>query len=182
MAFETIINIIVFFWTLFKSWIFLFFAPFYKAEMFWIIIPIYLNWVFTEFYQEKRETDFGNAIANGVVALWIGLDWTRLLIDYLEDGVIFLNITTIFKFVISFGITIYGLFIIIEGIKTRRFVMFAGRIREVTYLLLMFTPIIYGIVDLTWRFFFAIILFFPLFYWIIEWIDRIVPDPITYYQ
>lgn len=181
MVWEFISGMISYIWWLFVDWLKIFFAPLSNFEMLWILIPIYLSWIFSEFFQEKHETDFGNAISNGVVALWVGFDWVRLLIHQTEAGIIFAyHPTTIFKFLIAFGITIYGIFIIAMGIKTRRFVMFAGRIREVTYLLLMFTPVIYGVINLSWRFALIVAVFFPVFYWIVEWIDRIVPDPRTY--
>ncbi len=175
-------TIFYFFWDLFISWIYLFIVPFLKWEMLWISVPIYLNWIFSEFFQEKHETDFGNAISNGVIALWISLDWTRLLVNQIQDGIIYLNSSTIFKLIIALGVGLYGGFIIISGMQTKRFVMFAGRIREVTYLLLMFTPIVYGYIELSWRFVLAIIIFFPLFYFLVEWLDEVIPDPMTYYQ
>jgi hypothetical protein len=74
----------------------------------------------------------------------------------------------------------YGVSIIILGIKAKKFVRFYGRIRETTYILIVFSPITYGIVDISWKFLFIIILFFPLFYYLIEVIDRFAPDPKIY--
>ena len=58
-------------------------APIIHKELLWIIVPVYLNWVLTEVYQEKKGTSYGNAIANGFVALWVGIDWARATIDIL---------------------------------------------------------------------------------------------------
>ena len=75
---------------------------------------------------------------------------------------------------------IYGFSIIIFGIKTKEFVHIYGRIREVTYVFVMFSPIMYGIIELNWKFLLAILLFFPVYYFFIEMIDRLTPNPKVY--
>jgi hypothetical protein len=167
-------------WHLFLTWISMFIAPTKNFETLWILIPIYLNWIFTEIYQEKRITSFGNAISNGVVVLWVGIDWMRYLVRAYEQTNVNTGFVFYSKIIISTMVLIYGLIIIIYGIKMRKFIHFIGRIREISYVLIMFTPIIYGVIEFNWYNIFTILLFFPIFYLIIEYINYKSPDPKTY--
>ena len=65
-----LIAILTYFWELLKTWFSLFAAPVYNLEMLWIIIPTYLNWIFADFFQEKKGTSLGNAISNAKVNLY----------------------------------------------------------------------------------------------------------------
>lgn len=166
-----------FLWSLFLAWGSLFIAPFKQPELLWIIVPIWLSWFFAEFFQEKKSTSFGNAISNGVIPFWVGIDWTRFLVNGLIDGTMKLSFSLFLKFFLCLVVFAYGLTIIIQGIRGKEFIRYFGRIREVTYVLVMFSPIIYGAITLSWKTLLAIILFFPLFYFIIELIDHLVPNP-----
>lgn len=163
-------------WELFLSWLELFIAPVDDIEIIWILAPIWISWFFTEFFQEKKGTHFGNAITNGAIPIWVAIDWTRYLVTGIEDGSITSGSHLIIKFVISGFILFYGLFVIVEGLKTKSFVHYAGRIRVITYILVMFTPIIYGVVEISWSFLISIFVFFPLFYFFVELLDKITPD------
>ena len=157
----------------------LFGAPLKQYEMLWIIIPVYINWIFTEFYQEKKGTSFGNAVTNGFVALWVGIDWLRTTVEIVSQKVI----KTTFlesKITVAALMGIYGVTIIVMGIKGKHTVKLIGRIREVTYLTVMLTPIFYGAVHPTWTVIISIVLFFPLFYGIVELVNYFLPNPKTY--
>src|SRR3989338_10437404 len=84
------------------------------------------------------------------------------------------------KIIVSLGVFAYGFYVIMLGIRTHKLVYFIGRIRWVTYLLVMFTPIVYNVIRMDFYTLLAIIVFFPLYYWIIEIFDRITPEPKTY--
>jgi len=171
-------SVLLWLWTTFKEWLSIFIAPLKDFNMLWIIIPIYLNWIFTDIYQEKKGTSLGNAISNGVVVLWVGIDWSRTVIN---QGILSAGWTMfLIKMAIALLAFAYGLIIIIEGIKVKNITHYIGRIREVTYFCLMFTPIFYGVVKPTFTMFIAIILFFPVFYGIVELIARVTPNPKTY--
>jgi len=181
MAFlETTGVILLPLWELLKNWLYIFIAPINKPEMFWIIIPIWVSWFFAEFFQEKKGTSFGNAISNGVIPLFVGIDWTRYLTNLVASHSVTINYVIWVKFFLCAAVIIYGFSVIIFGIKAKGFVHFYGRIREVTYVLIMFSPIIYGVVYLNWKFILGIFLFFPIYYYIIEMIDRITPTPKIY--
>ncbi len=148
--------------------------------MLWIILPIYFVWIFTEIYQEKKGTSLGNAISNGMVALWIGADWSRVTIRFLDAGEIALDWMFFAKVGGAVFFIMYGLVIIVSGIQVKKITKYIGRIREVSYLAIMFTPIIYGAVAPTVEAILAILVLFPIFYILIEVIDKYTPNPKTY--
>jgi hypothetical protein len=171
-------SVLSFLWESVKAGGSLWAAPFKNFNMLWIIIPVYLGWFFAEFYQEKRGTSLGNAISNGTVALWVGADWARTTFTLLKTGEISLNTYFFGKLLLAAFMVIYGLLIIIEGIETKGTVKFIGRIRVVTYFIVMMTPIFYDAVpngDYI-KAFVGIAIFFPIFYYFIELVDIITPD------
>jgi len=159
-------------------------APFTHArDMLWIIIPVYLNWVLTEIYQEKKGTSFGNAIANGFVALWVGVDWMRTTVDlFSAKGVKFAAALSKNFPKLGFAILmgLYGVFIIFMGMRGSKLAEYIGRVREVTYLTIMITPIFYGIVQPTLGVLLSIAAFFPLFYGMVELLLYMIPTPKIY--
>lgn len=173
------VDTLIYIWEIFLLWLSIFFAPLKNLNMLWILLPVGINWGFTEFYQEKKGTSLGNAITNGVVALLVAVDWLRTATNIFTENQIGFTILIAYIF-ISVLMGIYGLSIIIWGIKLKKRVRYIGRIREVTYLTLMFTPIIYGIIPISLKVVLAIIVFFPIFYLSVEIIDRILPNPKTY--
>lgn len=177
---SVILAVLTFIWGLFKDWVFLFVSPIKKPEMLWIIIPIWMSWFFAEFFQEKKGTSFGNAVSNGVIPAFVSIDWLRYLTGLVLAHKIKLDYAVYIKYALCLLVMVYGLSIIIFGIKAKQFVHFYGRVREVTYVLLMFSPIIYNAVELRWEFLLSIFLFFPIYYYMIEFIDRLVPTPKIY--
>lgn len=167
------IGIIIYFVNLFRDWLLIFLAPLKNSDMLWIIIPIYLGWFTAEFFQEKRGTSLGNAISNGVIPLWASADWMRTLLrsSLYHDALFY------FKVLLAAGMFAYGLYIIVSGIKAKEQTKFIGRIHVVTYVMIMLTPIFYGTIKVSFDSFLAMLLFSPLFYFIIEAIDVLVPDP-----
>ncbi len=159
------------------SWLNLFAAPFMDLNLLWAVIPVYLGWLFNEFYQEKIGTSFGNAITNGAVLIWIAIDWARTATGFIGTDVLGI---TLFKFVLCMIAVSAGIFIIVEGIHRKRIVKFIGRSRNVTYFLLVFTPIMYNVFELSLGILLVIVLFFPVYYLIVEIIDQVVPNPKIY--
>ena len=147
-------------------------APLKQPDMLWIIIPIYLNWIFTDYLQERKGTDFGNAITNGVVQLWVGIDWIRQIIKTAELSALFAAKVTICIFSM-----VWGLIIMVEGARAKKITHYIGRIREVSYFMIVATPIFYGVIAPDWITFAAILLFFPIFYGVGEAFDRLMPAP-----
>ncbi len=177
---EAIISIILVLWELFKEWLYIFVSPVNNLEMLWIIIPIWINWFFAEMFQEKEHTSFGNAITNGAVMAWVGIDWIRYLLRMISTEVIVFDVITRLKFIVAFAVAIFGIFIVIQGMKQKQYIRIIGRVRETTYFTVMISPIIYGVVSLTWVTIGTIILFSPLFYLIIELLNHYIPTPEAY--
>ena len=166
-----------FMWALFVIWTSILAAPIKHPNLLWILIPVWLAWFFGEFFQEKKSTNFGNAITNGVVPLWVGIDWVRFLVNRIINNGLSFSLLLVLKFAICLVVFLYGFIIIIQGIRANRFVYYFGRIRETTYAIVMFAPFIYGAIDLTWKVLLSMIVFFPIFYFVIELIDRYTPNP-----
>ena len=173
-----IISILLYFWGLLKTWGLLFAVPFANLEMLWIIIPTYLNWIFAEFFQEKRGTSLGNAISNATIVLWVAIDWSRTSTRFFMNGSIS-KIHLIGNIVTSVLVFLYGIWVVYEGVKGKNITHYIGRVRVVTYIILMISPLIYNAnVPLTSAVI-SIILFFPIFYLLIELFDRLLPDPVS---
>ena len=164
----------------FVDWLQLFVAPLKNLDMLWIIVPIWGVWLFSEFFQEKKGTSFGNAVSNGATMLFVGVDWTRYVIRQLSAGNLELGVKSVTLIVVAAAIILYGLTIIVLGIKANRLVRMIGRVRETTYFMVVFSPVIYGVENLSLRTAAVILAFFPVFYIIIEIIDRMLPTPRTF--
>ena len=160
----------------FTSWLWLFGAPIRDTNILWILVPIWVSWFFTEFFQEKRGTGFGNAITNGGVSIWVAIDWSRHLTNSLASGDIATDYTLYVKFALSAFVLVYGIVVIVKGLKRKKFASIGGRIRVITYILVMFTPIIYDTSQINLMNIVSILIYFPVFYFLLEIIERIVPD------
>ena len=167
--------VLAYIWELFKTWIYTFGVSFTNLEVVWIIIPIWLSWFFGEFFVEKKGTSFANAISNGIIPTWVGIDWIRHTTIQLTNS----SFTWIFvlKYFLAILAISYGVIVIVFGIKAKKFIRFIGRIRETSYVMLVFTPLIYDLIMPSGKYFLSIVLFFPLFYVVIELIDRFTPTP-----
>jgi len=175
---EWLVNIGIYFWDLFKLWITtIFVAPFKTVDMLWLLVPVWISWFFAEFFQEKLGTSMGNAITNAVVVAWGSIDCTRQTIRLMGEGVVTGIGNIIARFSLLSIIFIYGVAIIVLGWKGNKVIKYIGRIREVTYVFAMFVPVFYNEVPLTINHFIATLLFFPIFYFTIELIDRYTPNP-----
>ena len=176
----TISSLAGYLWLLFKTWIMLFISPVYptfEPDILWIIIPVWLNFIITEIYQEREGTNFGNAIQNGLVAAFVGLDWMRSMTRAITAGTASSGAVFHIKFGLSFLVFAYGVFVVYSGIKGKRITTRIGRIRGVTYVLAVFTPAVYDLVPLTRNFFLCAILFYPIFHVLVNLIDRRFPTP-----
>jgi hypothetical protein len=82
------------------------------------------------------------------------------------------------KIIISAVILIYAIIIIKESLAGRKIAHIIGRAREITFIAIMITPIIYNVVPLDWISILAIIIFVPMIYGIIEFVEfTILPPP-----
>jgi hypothetical protein len=151
-------------------WVDIILAPLRNLELLWIIVPIYMNWVLVEYLQRKKFS-LSTIISNGFVIMWVGLDWSKTL--YTEfmhnpDGF------PVFRLLLSVLVIIYGLFIVIEGLRGKNMARYLGRIRETSYFMLTLTPLYYGFFPFDVFTLLSILLFFPAVYFIVELIIRLV--------
>jgi hypothetical protein len=157
------------------TWLGLFAAPFFNESLLWIVIPVYLNWILAEFYSEKLGgVSFAGAITKGVVLIWVGIDWTRKTTDFLNSDVLGL---TLFKYFLCFVWVAFGIFMIYQGISRKKLVKFIGKSRNTTYLTLIFTPLLYNVAPLSLEVLLVVVLFFPIYYLVVEILSRITPKP-----
>ncbi|MFH0870258.1 MAG: hypothetical protein V1866_04345 [archaeon] len=152
-------------------------VPFQNLDMLWLLVPVWLAWFFAEFFQEKVSTSLGNAMSNAIIILWGSIDCSRQTIRLIGEHAIagFLNI--FLRFFIITVIFAYGLLIIMLGWKGNKVIKAIGRIREITYVFVIFVPVFYNASKLTLNHLVAAVLFFPIFYFVIELMDRYIPDP-----
>jgi hypothetical protein len=164
-------------WGLFVDWIStIFVLPFKNLDMLWLLVPVWIAWFFAEFFQEKRGTSMGNAISNAVIILWGSIDCARQTTYWIARHSHTI-IDSLFRYGLITLIFAYGSVIVWLGIKGNKLIQYIGRIREVTYIFVMFVPIFYGAIPFSWNHILGAILFFPLFYFIIEVFDRNTPNP-----
>lgn len=162
---------------LFKKWSSLIVAPVFHLEMLWIIIPIYINWFLGEYFQEKGGTKFGSAITNGFTLLWACLDWTRTLYTS-SVGVPKIEwLPFIGRLILSVLVGLYGFSVMYFAIKGKKLAQLIGRVRGVTYVLVCFTPIVYGVISVDLALIASIAFFFPFVYFVIEMVLRKLPSP-----
>ncbi|MBU0628132.1 MAG: hypothetical protein KKC75_03005 [Nanoarchaeota archaeon] len=172
------LSALLYVWDLFKIWITtIFVVPFRNPEMLWILVPVILGWFFAEFFQEKAGTSMGNAITNSIIVVWGSIDCTRQTVKLISGGILKSTGDIIARFSIIVSIMIYGISIIVLGLKGNKIIRYIGRVREVTYVFVMFVPVFYNAIPFSVNHIIASIVFFPLGYIIIEIIDRITPDP-----
>lgn len=170
--------IALFLWGLVKLWAHtIFVLPFENPDMLWLLVPVWLGWFFAEFFQEKKGTSLGNAISNAVIVLWGSIDCSRQTVNLIAEHAItgFWNISL--RFLIIALVFAYGVFIVVMGWKGRKIIKRIGRIREVTYVFAVFAPVFYNATPLNWQHLIAAVLFFPIFYFAIELIDKYTPNP-----
>ncbi|MBU0536435.1 MAG: hypothetical protein KKE20_05690 [Nanoarchaeota archaeon] len=171
-----IIVSLMFFWESFKLWLYnIFVTPFTNLQVLWILIPIYLGMILAELFQEKKGTSMGNAISNSVIVLWGGIDFMRVTINGMGSQAAQTSFWV--RILISIIIITYGIGIIVAGIKSSNIIKYTGRIREVSYFIIIFAPLYYAGAVLSFRYLFGALLFFALFYAVIEVLDKFLPDP-----
>ena len=105
------IESLIYIFELFKYWLeVIFVAPIKTLDMLWLLVPIWLGWFFTEFFQEKKGTGMGNAVTNSVIVIWAGIDAVRQTIRLSAQGLITGTFNIISRYIITFFLLLYGVF------------------------------------------------------------------------
>ena len=117
----------------------IFIKPFTDINVFWTLIPVYLNWILSEIFFEFERNNFQSAFSNGFAALWVGLDWFRVLgFPFNWD----------YRAIIAVFMTLYGLFIMIEAGRGKSIARYVGRVREMTFAVIFLTPVLHGLISI----------------------------------
>lgn len=114
----------------------IFIIPFTDVNVFWTLIPVYLNWFLCEVFFEFERHNFQSAFSNGFAALWVGMDWFRVLR---------FPFTLDLRALIAVFMTTYGLFIMIEAARGKSIAKYVGRVREVTFAVIFLTPVLHNL-------------------------------------
>lgn len=166
-----------------------FLGPASNLDVLYILVPVYINWLVNDYYQERRGTDLGNAAANGFTAIWVGIDWFRTMVP--RSGLVKLFTFSwyflAFKFLVAAIVIFYGITIMKYAVTGNKIATRIGRIREVSYVCIVFTPFVYDLIKTSTPSFFAflptfigILLFYPIFYYGAEYIlNNVLPAPAT---
>ncbi len=153
-----------------KLWLDIMKATIFNLDIIWITLPVYVNWFATEYFQEKKETSYGNAATNGVIAIWVALDWIRQMV--MNIGI---NYVKLFVAILNM---LYGFFIIREAIKQNPVAKHLGRVKDISYLQVALTPIMYDIIQWDLKAIISIFLFFPIVHFGTNiLIDKLLPNP-----
>lgn len=174
MAFQEVaIAAFFYLWNLFTYWLSIFFVfPLKNPEILWILIPVWINLIFTDFFQERHGASLGNAITNGAVQMWVGVDWLRYLWRTYKgiSGLLMLNVSICLLTLFT------GAVIVQQSLKHNKGVQSWGRIRVTSYLMIVFSPIVYGLAQPSFYYLFAVIVYSPIFYYVLEFIEYFVPE------
>jgi len=166
-----------------------FFGPASNLDVLYILVPVYINWLVNDYYQERRGTDLGNAAANGFTAIWVGIDWFRTMIPRVGNlaAFKFAWYFLVFKFLVASIVIFYGITIMKYAVTGNKIATRIGRIREVSYVCIVFTPFVYDLIKTSTPSlssflptFIGILLFYPLFYYGADYVlNNVLPAPAT---
>lgn len=112
MVLEILYNVSSYILYLLHIWIKILWTSISNTTIIWVTLPLYLTWIATEIFQEKKETSYGNAATNGVITSYVSLDWIRQM--YIKNiGFSFI------KLILAILLMIYGIYVVIVSIKKR---------------------------------------------------------------
>ena len=145
---------------------------FSQSDFLWIIVPIFFIGIITDKYQEEFGTSIGNAISNGALIIFTGFSWLQIITSRFD----FPPSITLSQSIFALLIIVYGFVIIASGFNTGRFAQVYGRIRVVTFMLIVFTMMVY--VPLLYNFITIVlyVLLFPFYYAFITELIKILPS------
>jgi hypothetical protein len=146
-------------------------SPATNILVMWSLIPVYINWFLNEVFFESEKHNFESAFTNGFAALWIGMDWLRVItVDFTEITLLF-----DFKVIVSVVMVAYGLLIMVEAARGRSIAKYIGRVREISLLIIFLTPVIYSLMDLTVEMVFGGLVIYLLFSVIAFLASKLIP-------
>ncbi len=145
-------------------------APVFSFEVLWTLIPVYIAWVISELTFRTSRNTFESAFSNGLSGLWVGLSWSRYLI---EQGIV---LESFIKTMLSVFMIFYGLSVMIEAAMARKAAKVWGNNREFSFLAILLTPFIYGLLEFNLVTLLAGITLFMLFCLLFIILRQVVPE------
>jgi len=155
--------------SIFQAFSTIFISTLTNVEIIWVTYPVYITWFAMEFLVERKELRYSHSLANSIIFSWVSIDWLRHL--YLDHELNDYN-----KLIITLFFLFLSLFILIASIKRKKIAKILGKTGFFSYFQIMFTPLIYGIIEFNYIDFLSIIIFFPLIYITVYVIDKLLPE------
>ncbi|MCG2868972.1 MAG: hypothetical protein L7H07_02785 [Candidatus Nanopusillus sp.] len=155
--------------SIFQAFSTIFISTLTNVEIIWVTYPVYITWFAMEFLVERKELRYSHSLANSIIFSWVSIDWLRHL--YLDNELNDYN-----KLIITLFFLFLSLFILIASIKRKKIAKIFGKTGFFSYFQIMFTPLIYGIIEFNYIDFLSIIIFFPLIYITVYVIDKLLPE------
>ncbi|MFP3289931.1 MAG: hypothetical protein RXN31_01820 [Candidatus Nanopusillus acidilobi] len=155
--------------SIFQAFSTIFISTLTNVEIIWVTYPVYITWFAMEFLIERKEITYSHSLANSIIFSWVSIDWLRHL--YLDNELNDYN-----KLIITLFFLFLSLFILIASIKRKKIAKILGKTGFFSYFQIMFTPLIYGIIEFNYIDFLSVIIFFPLIYITVYVIDKLLPE------
>jgi len=155
--------------SIFQAFSTIFISTLTNVKIIWVTYPVYITWFAMEFLVERKELRYSHSLANSIIFSWVSVDWLRHL--YLDNELNDYN-----KLIITLFFLFLSLFILIASIKRKRIAKILGKTGFFSYFQIMFTPLIYGIIEFNYIDFLSVIIFFPLIYITVYVIDKLLPE------
>jgi hypothetical protein len=155
--------------SIFQAFSTIFISTLTNVEIIWVTYPVYITWFAMEFLVERKELRYSHSLANSIIFSWVSIDWLRHL--YLDNELNDYN-----KLIITLFFLFLSLFILITSIKRKKIAKILGKTGFFSYFQIMFTPLIYGIIEFNYIDFLSVIIFFPLIYITVYVIDKLLPE------
>ena len=161
MDFLTILN---------KSWEILS-VSFLNQELFFILLPIYANWILSEIFFEHRLEEFGTYFSNGFAMLWILMFYGKYLALNFS-----LSVGWVSKLILFGFLCFIAAFLMVNALKGKKIVKYVGKTREVSFLIIFATPIFYGVLNFDLTYFIACIFLFLIIETILYLLHKLIPQ------
>lgn len=153
-------------------------AIFKDFSLAYALIPIYMNWIASDYFQERRRTTLGNAATNGFAGFWVCIVWVREA--YIKVGITDEALPFFAKLFMASIMFIYAFLIVHAAATGKRIAHIIGKVRSISYFAIMMTPIVFEVIPLNLLTVGTIIVFYPLFFGIIEFLEYyLLPTPGT---
>ncbi len=145
-------------------------APLHDFDVFWTLLPVYVSWVQAEFFVEREGTSYANAFSNGFAMVWASANWLKYLIDNPSNS-------NNLKIIISILFVVYGIFVWINAYLGKKIAVLIGKQNLISFFVIVFSPYVFGIVDLSLSNLASMVLVFILIIILFSILKRILPEP-----